>query len=512
MRMNNLSLLDNGPAAACPVHFNMAAYIMDAGLANPEKTAIEILSRHGSEAWSYAELWHDVRATAGAFQAMELPPDARIMLRLGNDIRFPIVFLAAIWAGFVPVPTSSVLTAPEVAAMIDEIQPSLVCVGEGIVPPHAAPCPLMLAPQITSAARHEFGTVVMGNPERLAYIIYTSGTSGKPQAVCHAHRAIWARRMMRRDWTDLGPEDRLLHAGAFNWTYTLGTGLCDPWSVGATSLVAAPDLDFVAMAQAIKTNNVSIFAAVPGIYRKILKLVIPLEFPKLRHCLSAGEKLSNQIRQEWQTRTKSQIHEAYGMSELSTFISASPRNPATGARLGRPQAGRCVCVLDPETRQVVNLGTPGVLAVDISDPGLMLGYLDQDAIKNRYPEERWFLTGDTVTMEASGWITYLGRTDDMMNAGGYRVSPIEVETVLNSHTDILQSACSAVEIKPDAFVIAAFYQSRLELDADELALYCETRLAPYKCPRIFRRLDRLPIGPNGKLRRQKLGRLFKDMT
>jgi len=115
-------------------------------------------------------------------------------------------------------------------------------------------------------------------------------------------------------------------------------------------------------------------------------------------------------------------------------------------------------------------------------------------------------------MEASCWITYLGRTDDMMNAGGYRVSPIEVETVLNSHTDIIQSACSVVEIKPDAFVIAAFYQSRLELDADELALYCETRLAPYKCPRIYRRLDRLPIGPNGKLRRQKLGCLFKDMT
>ena len=83
----------------------------------------------------------------------------------------------------------------------------------------------------------------MGDPDRLAYIIYTSGTSGVPRGVCHAHRAIWARQMMMQGWYGLRPEDRLLHAGAFNWTYTLGTGLMDPWTMGATALIPEAEIE-----------------------------------------------------------------------------------------------------------------------------------------------------------------------------------------------------------------------------------------------------------------------------
>ena len=78
---------------------------------------------------------------------------------------------------------------------------------------------------------------VFGDPNRLAFIVFTSGTSAHPHAVMHAHRAIWARQMMVRDWYQLSASDRLLHAGAFNWTFTLGTGLLDPWAIGATALV-----------------------------------------------------------------------------------------------------------------------------------------------------------------------------------------------------------------------------------------------------------------------------------
>ena len=83
----------------------------------------------------------------------------------------------------------------------------------------------------------------MGDPDRMAYAVYTSGTSGKPRAVAHAHRAIWARQMMFDGWYGIGADDRLLHAGAFNWTFTLGTGLMDPWTVGATALIPEPGAD-----------------------------------------------------------------------------------------------------------------------------------------------------------------------------------------------------------------------------------------------------------------------------
>ena len=80
----------------------------------------------------------------------------------------------------------------------------------------------------------------MGAPDRPGYIVFTSGSGGTPRAVVHAHRAVWARRMMWDGWYGLRTDDRVLHAGAFNWTYTLGTGLMDPWAIGATALVVAP--------------------------------------------------------------------------------------------------------------------------------------------------------------------------------------------------------------------------------------------------------------------------------
>ena len=88
----------------------------------------------------------------------------------------------------------------------------------------------------------------MGDPDRLAYAVFTSGTSGRAQAVGHAHRAIWARGMMHQGWEGITAEDRVLHAGAFNWTYTLGTGLMDPWTVGATALIPG---DFLAAFETI---------------------------------------------------------------------------------------------------------------------------------------------------------------------------------------------------------------------------------------------------------------------
>ena len=141
----------------------------------------------------------------------------------------------------------------------------------------------------------------------------------------------------------------------------------------------------------------------------------------------------------------------------------------------------------------------------------MLGYRNApDETAAKFSGE-WFLTGDTVSMDRHGYITYHGRNDDMMNAGGNRVSPIEVETILNHHPHIQETAAIAVEIKADTFVIAALYVSDIDLDDEELAAYCRKQLARYKCPRLFRRLDALPKGANNKLLRGVLRDKFKEM-
>ena len=195
------------------------------------------------------------------------------------------------------------------------------------------------------------------------------------------------------------------------------------------------------------------------------------------------------------------------MSEVSTFISSSPRQPSADGASGKPQHGRRVAVLSPETFAPVPIGQSGVLAVSRNDPGLMLGYYGADSMANMTDE--WFVTGDIVAMDSDANVTYQGRADDMMNAGGYRVSPIEVETTLNTYPGIVESAAVSVEIKPDTFVIAAYYHSDIDLDQNTLAAFCAERLARYKCPRLFLRVTALPKGANNKLQRAALRKAFK---
>jgi acyl-coenzyme A synthetase/AMP-(fatty) acid ligase len=410
------------------------------------------------------------------------------------------------------VPTSAELTLPETSALIDDLNPALAIFGDGIARPTALPCPALGSKEILELQGHGRASYLMGNPDRPAYIIYTSGTSGRARGVVHAHRVIWARRMMWQSWYDLKADDRLMHTGAFNWTYTLGTGLMDPWAVGATALIPAPGLARATLLRLMGDARASILATSPGILRQMLKSGAKPELPALRHTLCAGEKLPQALKSAWQRASGRRVFEGLGMTEISTYISDRSGNNLPDGATGWPQAGRRVAVLSFETRRPAPLNTPGVLAVSRRDPGMMLGYLNApEETKTKYHGE-WFLTGDVVSMDAHGAITYLGRSDDMMNAGGFRVSPLEVEAVLNSHPEIADSAAVAVEIKPDTFVIAAFYLSELELPEAELAEFCAPRLARYKTPRLFRRLETLPKGANNKLKRAALRADFKGTT
>ncbi|WP_372604588.1 class I adenylate-forming enzyme family protein, partial [Actibacterium sp.] len=318
----------------------------------------------------------------------------------------------------------------------------------------------------------------------------------------HAHRAVWARRMMWTGWYDLHPEDRVLHAGAFNWTYTLGTGLLDPWAIGATAVIPADGVGAEALPLLLKRFDATIFAAAPGVYRQMLKTGGTLTLPKLRHGLSAGEKLPEATRAAWNAATGTLVYEALGMSEVSTFVSGAPGHPAPLPATGYPQAGRRIAVLGDDLAPVAR-GEAGQLVVSTRDPGLMLGYWKAEAETAARFHGEWFLTGDTVAMAEDGAITYLGRSDDMMNAGGFRVSPLEVERALTEHPAITEIAATEVEIKPGVTVIAAFYTGALTPEA-ELQTFAAARLARYKQPRLYVHIESLPKGGNGKLNRRAL--------
>ena len=503
-----LSITQGAPFARCPAPFNMAAHVLAQADARPDKVAVSVVAGNTATSMTYGALKRAVLGTGAGFLAAGCAPGDILLMRLGNTIDFPIAYLGALAVGLVPVPTSAALTETEVDAIVRDLSPRLILRDPNVASAPGAP-EIGLA-TLQALRDHAPADWHMGDPDRLGYVIYTSGTSGRPRAVAHAHRAIWARQMMHQGWYGLGPDDVLMHAGAFNWTYTLGTGLMDPWTVGATALIPAAGTRPEEIGPLLERHKATIFAAAPGVYRQMLNRGPLSKLPHLRHGLSAGEKLPEATACAWQEATATNVYEAYGMSECSTFISACPSAPAKPGTLGQPQAGRQVAILGKDGP--TELGTPGTIAVHRSDPGLMLEYLNAPTeTADRFAGD-WFLTGDIGVMDADGQIAYLGRNDDMMNAGGYRVSPLEVEGALIGAPGLSAVGAAQVEVKPGVFIIAAFYTAAAPLDEAALRAYVEPKLAQYKHPRAYVHVPTLPTGANGKLVRRRLPLFWPKAT
>lgn len=493
-----LSITDAGALAPCPDPFNLAEHVLAAGRATPDRTAMQVVGAGVTEPVTFGELAAQVGGIAAGLLALGLIPGDRVLLRLTNQPEFPLVFLACAWAGLIPVPTSAALTPPEVASLTAALAPRAVIVTEGVARPEGVE--ITIADRdLPAMARLAPAPVERGDPDRPGYILFTSGTTGQMRGVIHAHRAIWARRMMITDWYGLAASDRMLHAGAFNWSFTLGTGLLDPWALGATALIPEAGTAPEDLAALLARHQATLFAAAPGIYRKMLKTGDLPALPHLRHGLSAGEKLADPTRLSWEEATGTPIYEAFGMTECSTFLSASPQRPAPPGALGFAQTGRHLAVLDG-AGQVVPRGIEGALAIRADDPGLMLGYLDAPAL----PRRGWFQTGDRVTLGPDGAFTLHGRGDDMMNAGGNRVFPLEVETALCALAGVDEAVAVEISLGPQLSIIAALYGGPQALDEAALAGHMSSCMADYKCPRLYRWCAALPRGANGKIARSAI--------
>ncbi len=502
------SLFDQGPFAPCPAPFNMARHTFEAGRATPEKIALEVARAPGEivERWTHGELRAAVLATAGGLATRGLGRGDRLLLRVGNVSDFPILFFAANAIGAVPVPVSGQLTAREVAGVAADLEPRFVCVGAGFDPVEGMTT--IGAAEIAAlrdAPPAEFAETAPDDP---AFMVYTSGTGGQPKGVVLAQRAAWARRMMWDGWYGLRPEDRVLHAGAFNWTFTLGAGLTDPWARGASALLYCGPADRAVWPALAAAHGATIFAGAPGVYRQMLGAGADLAgFAGLRHGLSAGEALPANVARAWSEATGKPIYEALGMSEISTYISFSPGSPPVPGRAGRPQPGRRVAVLDERDETPVPRGEAGLLAVSRRDPGLMLGYWRRPEDTAAVFRGEWFVTGDRAALHDDDTIEFFGRADDLMNAGGFRVSPAEVEAVLLSHPGVAEAAAVSEPVREGVEVIAIYYiPVAAPVPEADLAAHCATRLARYKCPRRFVAMETLPRNSAGKLLRRALRR------
>lgn len=497
-----------------PARFNIARYCLaENARQRPDKTAMVLVGDAGETRMNFGAADLAVRRLAAGLLSLGLAPGSRIMIRMANDADYALTYFATMAAGFVALPSSAQLTAAEAAYLLENSGAAAVAASaelarDLVLPPGV----LLLDPaRLQSLKAHaplaDYADTAADDP---AYLVYTSGTSGRPKGVLHAHRAAWGRRPMHAGWLGLQESDVMLHAGAFNWTYTLGVGLVDPWAVGATTVLYNGHRDVQVWPRLLAAHRATLFAAVPTLYRQILKYcdLAAHDLSALRHGVTAGEALSTGLLAEWQARMGRPLYEALGMSEISTYISTGPGMAIRPGSPGKPQPGRRVAILPADSNATTPLpaGEVGLLAVHRSDPSLMLGYWHRPEEEALVYRGDWFCGGDLASIDADGYVWHHGRNDDVMNAMGYRVSPVEVEGAIAEHPAVAEVAVTELRVRADVSVIAAFVILRegMAASADDLAAHAEARLASYKCPREFRFVTTLPRTANGKVQRRKL--------
>jgi acyl-coenzyme A synthetase/AMP-(fatty) acid ligase len=509
------------PPLVIPEHFNMARYCLAQSASRlPTKPALVVIDDPDPqtpplETWTFAQMEDAVLRVAAALEDLGLKPGDRILIRLDNTSTYPILYFGAIAAGLIAVATSSQLTAAEADFLMQDSAPRAVALAphlpRGDIPDGVVMLEEATVRDMIHYARR--GSYADTRAEDPAYLLYTSGTTARPKGVVHAHRVALGRSRTYQGWYGIRPDDVMLHAGAFNWTYSLGTGLIDPWANGVTSTIFVGEKTPEVWPAVIRKAGATLFAAVPGLFRQILKYAPPgpLDVSPLRHGLIAGEAPAPSLFADWHARTGTELYEALGMSEISTYVSTCPGMARKDGSPGRAQPGRRVAVLPVESgTDPLPSGEEGLLAVHRSDPGLMLGYWNRSDEEAEVYRGEWFLGGDLAIIDADGYIFHQGRANDVMKALGYRVSPLEVETAIAQHPNVAEVACAEISPREGVTVIGAFLVAKPghTVDAGSVLAFAKERLAQYKCPREIMVVDALPRTPNGKVKRSELGRMF----
>lgn len=511
-----------------PEFLNIGVACTDAHLGKPAAERIAMIVEDdalGTSQITYRELADRTSRFAQLLRNLGVGPGERVLVRLPNSIDYPTAFLGTMKRGAIAVPTSTLLTAEEVRYLLEDsgaramvIDPSA---WESMAPALANAGRLkhvIIAGDGLAAALAAVGTIEPAQPTAThdpAYLVYTSGTTGYPKGVLHAHRSLIGRSPASRYWFDFAPDDggpespdRIVHSGKFNWTYVLGSALMDPFYRGKTVIAHEGRNDAATWPRLIAKHGATIFIGVPTIYRQILQKTDAgkEQMPSLRHCMSAGEHLSDEVFGQWKARFGLDIYEAVGMSEFSYYLSQGKLRPIRPGSAGFPQPGHGVKLLDPESLAEVAAGDEGMIAIPADDPGLFLEYWQLPEETAQVKRGGWFLTGDYARYDEDGYLWFLGRRDDIIKSFGYRVSPYEVERVLKGHPAVADCACIAEEAGADKRIVVAYVipQPDAQVSADDLVAYGREHLAAYKAPKAIYLAREFPRTRNGKILRREI--------
>lgn len=349
-------------------------------------------------------------------------------------------------------------------------------------------------------------------PEDPAFMLYTSGTTGKPKGVVHRHLAIVQQHATTQWVLDLHDEDIYWCTADPGWITGISYGMLGPWSCGSSIVVHAGRFDPNVWYGIIERYQVSVWYSAPTAFRMLMRagdIYKKYDLSTLRHICSVGEPLNAEV-VHWGIRTFGMpIHDNYWQTETGGILIANyPSMPIKPGWMGRPIPGIKAEIVDDD-ENVLPCGTEGNLAIVPGSPSMMLAIWKNPAKYDEYFKNGWYLTGDRAVKHEDGYFLFIGRADDVIKTSGERVGPFEVESALIEHPAIVEAGVIG---KPDplrgeiikAFVVLApGYEPSEDLESD-VRKFVKTRLAGHAYPREFEFVDLLPKTRSGKIVRRML--------
>jgi acetyl-CoA synthetase len=506
--------------------FNWAVDWFDGVLVaeRPDQTALWLVEEDGSETKrSFAEMSATAEQVAAWLRAQGVRRYDRILLMLGNQVELWEVMLAAVRIGAVVIPASTLLGPDDLrdrigrgrvdhvvarsadAATFADIEGGWthIAVGEPV------------QGWLAYDKAYEFGGDEAidgrsrGDDPMLLY--FTSGTTARPKLVGHTHSSYPIGHLSTMYWLGLRPGDVHLNISSPGWAKHAWSNVFAPWNAGATVLVVnQARFNAKALLDAVVRCGVTTFCAPPTVWRLLIQADLGAWSVPFRECVAAGEPLNPEVIEQVRAAWGITVRDGYGQTETTAQIGNPPGQPLKLGSMGRPLPGYRIVLADVLTGERVPDGTEGEICLDLADRpvSLMRGYLDDDEHTAYVMRDGLYHTGDVAFRDADGYITYVGRTDDVFKASDYRISPFELESALIEHDAVVEAA---VVPAPDpvrlavvkAYVVLAEGHRPGPEMALELLRFARGRLAPYQRVRRIEFAE-LPKTISGKIRRVEL--------
>lgn len=502
--------------------FNWATDWFDVIAAGNDRVALWIVEQDGSEQkTTFDQMRRRSDQVATWLRRLGVGRGDRVILMLGNQVELWEAMLAVAKLGAVIMPTTGALGRDDVADRIGRGRARFVIANAsdadkfdgldaeftgisvgGRVPGWQSYAD---ADEVEPVA-HDPGTAA-GDP---LLIYFTSGTTSRPKLVEHSQVSYPVGHMSTMAWIGVTPGDVHLAISSPGWAKHAWSCFFAPWIAEATIFVYNyTRFDAAALLHQIRRAGVSTFCAPPTVWRMLIQADLGARPEGLREILGAGEPLNPDVIARVERAWGLTIRDGFGQTETTLQVGNTPGQPVKAGSMGRPMPGVPVVLVDPLTGE---LADEGEICLDLGAVplNLMTGYLDDEARNAHVMRDGYYHTGDVASRDGDGYITYIGRTDDVFKSSDYKVSPFELESVLIEHPAVVEAA---VVPQPDdtrlavpkAYVVLADGWSADAETAREILQYGRDHLAPYLKVRRVEFFD-LPKTISGKIRRVDLRR------